>query len=110
MWSSAVNSLATLACAVAVLSAIRGTHKHLVEHVDRLYRATRKAITMSAQDTVNTLVAQFKKGTAEVVGKIAELQAQVDAGETVDLTELAAAARALDDIVPDPAPEPDPAA
>jgi predicted negative regulator of RcsB-dependent stress response len=65
-------------------------------------------IAMSAQDSVNEITAQIKKGTGEVVGKIAELEA---ANPEVDFSELKAAAQALDDVVADapvePAPEPE---
>lgn len=65
---------------------------------------------MTAQDTLNAAVAQIRKGTAEVVARIAGLQAQVDAGvpaEELDFTDLNAAAQALDDIVADAPPADD---
>lgn len=59
---------------------------------------------MALQDEVNALTAQVKKGTSEILNKIAELEA---ANPNVDLTDLKAAAQALDDVVPDaPAEEP----
>jgi len=68
---------------------------------------------MSTQDTINAIVTQLGKAKDEIVAKIADVQAQLDAAsvpaEQVDLSALTAAAQALDDIVPDPAPV-DPAA
>ena len=68
---------------------------------------------MSTQDSINAVVTQLGKAKDEIVAKIADVQAQLDAAsipaETVDLTALTTAAQALDDIVPDPAPA-DPAA
>jgi uncharacterized protein YPO0396 len=66
--------------------------------------------SMSVQDQINAIVAQLHKAKDEIVGKLEEatagIQAQlVDAGvaETVDLSALAAIARQLDDLVPDAA-------
>lgn len=67
---------------------------------------------MSAQETVNAVVAQLGKAKAELLEKIADLQLQLDdakVADVVDLSELVAVAQALDDIVPDaeePADEP----
>ncbi|WP_196249889.1 hypothetical protein [Rhodococcoides fascians] len=55
----------------------------------------------AAQDTVDQLTAQVTKTKDEVLGKIADLEAQVAAGETPDFTELKAAIQGVDDIVPD---------
>lgn len=59
----------------------------------------------STQDAVNAVVAQLNKAKGEIVAKIADVQAQLDAAnvpaEQVDLSELTAAAQALDDVVPD---------
>lgn len=63
-----------------------------------------KAI-MSTQSAVDAVVAQLGKAKDEVLTKIADVQAQLDAAqvpaETVDLSALVTAAQALDDIVPD---------
>ena len=62
---------------------------------------------MSTQAAVDAVVAQLAKVKDEIVGKIADLNVQIeDAGvaDLVDTSELVAAAQALDDIVPD-APE-----
>ena len=60
---------------------------------------------MTAQEDINAVVTQLGKAKDEIVAKIADVQAQLDAAnvpaETVDLTALNAAAQALDDIVPD---------
>lgn len=80
---------------------------HAIEHIDRQTKHLERQIAMSAQDTINAAVATIKHGTSEVLAKIAELQAKVDAGvpsEELDLSELTAAAQALEDVVPDLAP------
>jgi hypothetical protein len=96
---AAIAAAAILAALSARLGAIES---HLLEHIDRQIHHLRKVTTMSAQDTVNALAAQIRRGTQEVLGKISELQTAVDAGQPVDLSELAAAAQVLDDIVADP--------
>lgn len=68
---------------------------------------------MSLQDTVNALTDQLSKAKNEIVSKISDLEAQVAAGEAVDLEPLKAAVQALDDVVPDevteePVEEPEP--
>lgn len=61
-----------------------------------------KEIAMSAaQDAVDQITTQLGNVKDEIVGKIADLEAQIAAGETPDLTALKAAAQALDDVVPD---------
>lgn len=106
-WIPAALAAAVLAAGLS--ARIGSLENHLVEHIDRQINHLRKVITVSAQDTVNALAAQVRKGISEVTGKIAELQAAADAGQPVDLTELAAAAQALDDIVADaPVVEPEP--
>lgn len=92
---------AILTATLTALIHIKRSHEHLVEHLDRQTHRIQGVIKVSTQDAVNELTAVIKKGTSEVVAKITDLQEQVDAGEPVDLTELAAAAKALDDIVPD---------
>ena len=67
-----------------------------------------KEMHMSAQDTVDQIVAQLGKVKTELVGKIADLEAQVAAGETPDLSELSAIVDSIDAIVPDPVVEPEP--
>lgn len=61
------------------------------------------------QDSVNALVEQLSKAKGEIVSKISELEAQVAAGEAVDLEPLKAAVQALDDVVPDEVTEEPPA-
>jgi hypothetical protein len=99
----------------AVLRRVNSTHDHLVEHFDRRTYQLEGIINLSTQDTVNAVVAQLGKAKAEVIAKLAEVQAQLDAvgvtPEAVDLSALVAAAEALDAIVPDvvaeiPADEP----
>ncbi|MBB3752508.1 hypothetical protein FHT44_005020 [Mycolicibacterium sp. BK634] len=56
----------------------------------------------AVQDTVDALTAQLGKAKDEIIAKVADLEAQVAAGEAPDLTALKAAVQALDDVVPDP--------
>lgn len=69
--------------------------------------------TMSVQDAVNAITAQLTKAQVEITSRIADVQAQLDAAgvaEQIDLSSLAAAAQALDDVVADVAvvAEPEP--
>lgn len=81
-----------------------------LHHVNQ--KLSQLGITMGAvQDAVDQVAAQLAKAKAEIVAKIADLEAQVAAGETPDLTALKEAAQALDDVVLDvpdvpPADEP----
>ena len=63
----------------------------------------------NVQEAVNAITEQLVKAQREVVAKIADVQAQLDAAnvpaEVVDLSALTEAAQRLDDVVPDPAPE-----
>lgn len=60
-----------------------------------------------AQDAVDAVVVQLGKAKGEVLAKIADLEAQVAAGQAPDFSALKAAAQALDDVVPDaPVEEP----
>ena len=83
---------------------IQATHDHLVEHIDRQVAHLRKVTTVSTQDAINAITAQLVKAQGEIVNRIADVQAQLDAAgvaEQVDLSSLTAAAQALDDVVPD---------
>lgn len=95
-----------------VMHYLRVMHQHLVEHFDRDIFQLQEQMHMSQQDAVDAVVAELGKAKTEIVGKIADLQAQIDAGvpaEQLDLSALTAAAQALDDVVPDaPAPVVDP--
>ena len=66
---------------------------------------TIERLAMSTQESVDAIVVQLGKAKDEVVAKIADVQAQLDAAavpaEVVDLSALSAAAQALDDVVPD---------
>lgn len=91
----------TILFAALILWRLRNVHDHIVEHINRM----RGSVMVHQQETLDALTALIKKGTAEVVSKIADLQAQVDDRvpvEDLDLSELTAAAQALDAIVPDP--------
>jgi hypothetical protein len=69
---------------------------------------TIERLAMSTQESIDAVVAQLGKAKDEVVAKIADVQAQLDAAavpaEVVNLDALNAAAQALDDIVPDAPP------
>lgn len=63
---------------------------------------------MATQEEIDALTAQVNKVMAEVttakqvlVDQIAALEAQIAAGQTVDLTALKAAVQSIDDINPD---------
>ena len=66
---------------------------------------TIERLTMSLQSSVDDLVIKLGHAREEIVNKINDVQAQLDAAsvpaEQVDLSALTAAAQALDDIVPD---------
>ena len=66
---------------------------------------TIERLAMSTQESVDAIVVQLGKAKDEVVAKIRDVQAQLDAAavpaEVVDLSALSAAAQALDDVVPD---------
>jgi len=67
-------------------------HHHLGRHA------------IMTQESIDAAVAQIRKGTAEVRSLINDLQIQLaekELADVVDVTELVAAAQALDDIVPD---------
>jgi hypothetical protein len=61
-----------------------------------------KEIIMGAvQDVIDQVTEQLGRAKDEILAKVADLEAQVAAGETPDLEPLKAAAQALDDVVPD---------
>lgn len=75
---------------------------HTIDAIDTL----RERI-ISTQDAVNAVVEQLVKAQREIVSRIADVQAQLDAAgvaEQIDLSSLTAAAQALDDVVPDAEP------
>lgn len=96
-----------LALTAFFLLAKRATtlHNHITEHLNRISAHLERRIDMSTQDTINAVVAQLGKAKGEIVTKIADVQAQLDAAsipaEVVDLTALTEAAQALDDVVAD---------
>ena len=74
---------------------------HTIDALDKL----REKI-VSTQDTVDAIVAQLAKARAEILAKLTDVQAQLDAAgvaEQVDLGPLVDIAQALDDVVPDAA-------
>ena len=81
---------------------------HTIDAIDTL----RERI-ISTQDAVNAVVEQLVKAQREIVSRIADVQAQLDAAgvaEQIDLSSLTAAAQALDDVVADVEPDTEPAA
>lgn len=70
-------------------------------HIRVAEQRTKELIMSAAQDTVDQLTAQVLKSKDEVLGKIADLEARVAAGETPDFTELKAAVQGVDDVVAD---------
>lgn len=82
-------------------------HDHIVEHLDRMTNHLQGVIDVSTQDAVNAITEQLLKARTELVNRINDVQAQLDAAgvaEQIDLTSLTAAAQALDDVVPDADP------
>ena len=65
-------------------------------------------LIVSTQENIDAIVVQLGRAKDEVVAKIADVQAQLDAAsvpaEVVNLDALNAAAQALDDIVADEPP------
>jgi len=81
--------------------------------IDKLITLTKRLVIQMAttQETVDLLVDQVTKVNTEIVNlkatleaSIAELEAQIAAGGTIDLTALQAAVQSIDDIVPDAVP------
>lgn len=96
--------------AVLAVAGLRGyaghAHAHIVEHIDRQVRSLERTVMSTTQDAVNAVVAQLRRAKLEIVSELEAVQAQVDAGEDVDLSALTEAAQALDDVVAvDVAPE-----
>jgi type VI protein secretion system component VasF len=94
---------------IAIQHRISSTHDHIIEHLDRQIQHLKGATTVTTQDAVNAITDTLKnKVLPEILTKISDVQAQLDAAnvpaEVVDLTALTAAAQALDDIVPDAPP------
>lgn len=103
---------ANLAISAAVFITVWRNHQKLVENIDwkfhRQNRNLKGVIAVSAQDTVNAVVAQLNKVRLEVtsardalVAQIEELEDQLDAGvpvEDIDLTALKEVAQSLDDL------------
>ena len=94
------------ACVAAYLSArvlfaLRKVDRLNSERVNRLARIMRKELKVTAQETVDAIVAQLGKAKTEIVTKIAELEA---ANPGVDLSALTEIAQGLDDVVPEVVP------
>lgn len=69
--------------------------------------ATGRWTIMSNQDKINAIADQLDKARTEIVGGIADLKAQIEAGEELDFSRLEAGAQALDDLHEDAVPEPE---
>ena len=86
----------------------------------QLYRIeARQMATQAEIDALTTRLgdvgSQLSRGLGEVLGTIQDLKEQLEAGNTVDLSALesqvnsiAETAQALDDVVPDVIPDPEP--
>lgn len=75
---------------------------HTIDAVDTL---TERIV--ATQNDIDALTDQLVKAQREIVSRIADVQAQLDAAgaaDKVDLSSLTAAAQALDDVVPDSPP------
>lgn len=73
---------------------------------DDIYELVMEVIMGAVQDAIDQIVTQLGKAKDEILGEIANLEAQVAAGEVPNLDALKAAAQGLDDVVPDPVVEP----
>lgn len=102
-----MNYVTAAACTGLVLAALVKVIWLLDNTIHQIKRL-RRLIVSEAQDAVDAVTVQLGKAKDELVAKIDDLQAQVDAGEAPDLTALREAAQALDDVVPDAVPEPEP--
>lgn len=91
--ASAVFILAGLVLALFLLHAIT---------IDSI----KDAIMSASQDAVDAVVAQLTKARDEIVAEVANLEAQVAAGQAPDLTALKAIAQSLDDLNADAPAEP----
>lgn len=92
-----------LPATLAVLLAVAGFAVYYGEMINAHTVHIRSAMS-TVQDAVNALTDQLRKAHTEIVDKLADVQAQVDAAgvtDQVDLSGLAEVAQALDDIVPD---------
>ena len=99
-----VPNLLTVAAVIFVATLIVTAYTDLTTRTNQL----ENLIMSNTQEVIDAVTAQIVKAQRELVGRIAEVQAQLDAAgvaEQVDLTALTAAAQALDDVVPDPAVE-----
>jgi hypothetical protein len=65
-----------------------------------------KEEVMANQADIDAVVTELNDAAEEITTRIDELQAQVDAGQQVDLSQLRAAADRLRDVVPDAPQEP----
>lgn len=59
---------------------------------------------MATQAEIDAVVTELNAAAEEILGEIANLKAQVEAGNTLDLSALEAAAQRLADVVPDAPP------
>jgi 16S rRNA G1207 methylase RsmC len=94
--------------AALILHRVLKAEDHTTAHLDRQTHHLERFITMTSQDAVDAVTAQLSKAKEEILAEVAALEAQVAAGQPVDLTGLKAAAQGLDDLTPDPVVEPVP--
>ena len=90
----------TITIAVIAALTVGLLSMHTIDALDQL----RKAVLMSTQEAIDAITEQLVKAQREIVSRIADVQAQLDAAgvaEQIDLSSLTSAAQALDDVVPD---------
>lgn len=98
---------AVLLSAAALGATISRANTHNVEHIDRQVRHLERFIVTTTQDAINAVTDQLRRAKGEIVAKLVDAQAQIDAAgvtEQIDLSALNDIAQSLDDIVPN-APE-----
>ena len=100
---SLVLQLLTIGLSVVTLVAVWGVEHHLSARID----LHRKETEIMSQQEIDAITTQIRKGTGEVIAKIDEL---ANAHPELDLSELRAAAQALDNVVPDAVVDPVPPA
>ena len=81
---------------------------YLLDNIGNQIKQSRRKLMGAVQDAVDAIVVQLGKAKDEILAKVADLEAQIAAGETPDLAPLLAAAQALDDVVPDVEPPVEP--
>lgn len=76
---------------------------HQIDNLRRIVMATQA----ENQAAIDQLAVQLAKVKGEILAKIDALEAAANAGQTLDFGALRGDVQALDDLTPDPAPEPE---